>query len=466
MAKYRFHLDPVGRNKIACPNCNKAKRFSKYIDNKGEIEFPDNVGRCDRENNCGYHKTPKQHFEENDLDTPKNDFKHVVSHEPPPSDRIPSKYLESSQKGHERNDFCKWLRKVLAPEAYAYVVNQYRIGTTKDGSTVFWQIDTENQARTGQIIKYREDGHRTNQTTWVHSKLKNELPAPFHLDQCLFGLHLVWQYPSKPIAICEAPKTAVVASILLPQYNWLATCGSGGLSLQKITPICTKKIRLYPDTGKAFEDWQEKADQWRELGLNVEAVDFLESKNLPEGSDLVDWLEGWRKDPLQLTKKEPITNVSEKIENRGFIRDPEPSQSSVNQVIKKEPKTIKNTSEKLQEIGFEIEAVRSYKAGEELGHLVTWSRPEKEAERDTVLINKLEKWLDSDKETFELRGHSLNGHKPRVFSKFGKTAIEVDLSRLKNAPTSGAVYRASRWRAWSLLCASRFERRFLSINPN
>ena len=50
MTEYRFSLQKYKRGtKLSCPNCGKKQCFVKYIDNQGEITFPDYVGRCDHE---------------------------------------------------------------------------------------------------------------------------------------------------------------------------------------------------------------------------------------------------------------------------------------------------------------------------------------------------------------------------------------------------------------------------------
>ena len=45
-----------------CPNCHRKRCFSKYIDTEKRIQFPDYVGRCDHEQKCGYHFTPRDYF--------------------------------------------------------------------------------------------------------------------------------------------------------------------------------------------------------------------------------------------------------------------------------------------------------------------------------------------------------------------------------------------------------------------
>lgn len=63
MSEYRFHLQKYKYgSKISCPSCGKPRCFVKYVDAEGKIVFPDNVGKCDHENSCGYHYTPKEYF--------------------------------------------------------------------------------------------------------------------------------------------------------------------------------------------------------------------------------------------------------------------------------------------------------------------------------------------------------------------------------------------------------------------
>ena len=65
MNEYRFHLEKYrSGNRYTCPNCERKRCFTRYIDDEGEVSFPDNVGKCDHEHSCGYHYTPKDYFRE------------------------------------------------------------------------------------------------------------------------------------------------------------------------------------------------------------------------------------------------------------------------------------------------------------------------------------------------------------------------------------------------------------------
>lgn len=66
MSEYRFHLQKYRYgSKISCPNCGKIRGFVRYVDEEGIIRFPDTVGKCDHENSCGYHYTPREYFRDN-----------------------------------------------------------------------------------------------------------------------------------------------------------------------------------------------------------------------------------------------------------------------------------------------------------------------------------------------------------------------------------------------------------------
>ena len=107
MDKYRFHLEKYhSSSKTTCPKCERKACFTRYVDEVNEISFPFHVGKCDHENSCGYHFTPKDYFKYNPQVT-KSEFsakprEQCVMQDVPPS-FIDTEIVQQSQKQYESN---------------------------------------------------------------------------------------------------------------------------------------------------------------------------------------------------------------------------------------------------------------------------------------------------------------------------------------------------------------------------
>jgi len=144
---------------------------------------------------------------------------------------------------------------------------RYRLGRSRDGGVIFWQIDEAGRTRDGKIMYYREDCHRdkTRHPNWVSALLKRYYGYPYEVpvNRCLFGLHLLTLGPEPPtmnpcVAIVEAEKTAVIMSERFPQYLWMATGGLGNVQPERFRPLRGRRLVLFPDTdpdGTAFRRW-------------------------------------------------------------------------------------------------------------------------------------------------------------------------------------------------------------------
>ena len=53
-----------GSKKFVCPRCEQ-KTFVCYVSNQTGKHLSFDVGRCDRESKCGYHKKPLRYFADN-----------------------------------------------------------------------------------------------------------------------------------------------------------------------------------------------------------------------------------------------------------------------------------------------------------------------------------------------------------------------------------------------------------------
>ena len=303
MSEHRYILEPYegmsSRYRCPAPNCGKDKTFSRYIDTDTGEHVNPSVGRCNRETNCGHHYTPKQYFQDNgisiDTTQPTAYKPRPVTPQPKPVSFIPVEVFKASLKGHETNHFVNFLITLFKVDVASELVSRYFIATSKhwNGATVFWQIDTHGKVRTGKIMLYSPTtGKRIkepfNHIHWAHKAIKR---PEFELRQCLFGEHLLID-KTKPVAIVESEKTAVIASVYLPQLIWIAVGSLTNLNAEKCSVLKGRSVTLFPDLN-GFDKWSSKAKELSHLA-NFTVSDLLERKateaEKKQGFDLADYL--------------------------------------------------------------------------------------------------------------------------------------------------------------------------------
>lgn len=298
MSTHRFTLEPYKSSKSLynCPSCNK-KTFTKYIDTENSEYLNKNVGKCSRVIKCNYHYPPKDYFRDNSIQNVSFTPKKIVQKTP----ILKTSYLEknrltNSLKG--TNNFTEYLKNNLFGEEITNeLIIKYNIGSLhywNDNATIFWQVDSKNNIRTGKIMVYNTtNGKRIkkpfNKITWMHSILKLK---DFNLSQCLFGEHLINEDLNKPIAIVESEKTAIICSVYLPDFIWLA-CGSvNNLSHNKTAILKGRNVVLFPDL-KCYQLWKDKIPNLSKL-INIKISNLLESKatelEKEQGYDIADYL--------------------------------------------------------------------------------------------------------------------------------------------------------------------------------
>jgi hypothetical protein len=317
MTDFEFELER-GSKKFTCPYCNVPKKFKRYIRRTTGEYMPLEFGRCDRESSCRYHVYPsKEYFSDNTEKkiglnfgkgkklgkakyalTNKNGSQ--AAEKPQNFDFIPVQHLKSTIGNYEKNEFVQFLLNLFpdSVEEIQEVVKQYFIGTTKQGKTVFWQVDQRKRIRTGKIIAYdATTGKRRKDVkpNWIHSELKRLglLKKDFNLMQCFFGQHLLLEDSDKFIAISEAEKTAIVGSLWFPEWLWLAIGSKQSLTVERLQRLGTRRIILFPDAD-GYNAWQQIATDARRQGLDVRVSDWVETEatdeEKAEGFDLADYL--------------------------------------------------------------------------------------------------------------------------------------------------------------------------------
>lgn len=176
---------------------------------------------------------------------------------------------------------------------------RYLVGSIRNGSIIYWQLDFNGNVRTGKIMQYdAKTGHRIkewNAVNWVHFKLKQmgKTNGEFMLSQCLFGEHQLHSDDiNNVVAIVESEKSALLGTLVYPEYTWLATGGKGNLTPYKTSALVNRTVILFPDVD-AYDDWKERA---RHLFLRKRVIvsDLLQrvasDDEREKKIDIGDWL--------------------------------------------------------------------------------------------------------------------------------------------------------------------------------
>jgi hypothetical protein len=369
--------------KHLCPNCNK-RRFVHYVDTVKDEVLPEIYGRCDREVNCSYHLNPyKDGYAKNITElekgnitqhsTPKRTINKVTQKKPEPV-FIPFDVLQRTLKseGYEKNTFIQsLLSRVPFPfeaNEVEKVISLYYLGTVKcgyrAGGITFPFIDQNGNIRAVQVKQF-DERNQTIGTDFLHSIIdkhyqKKRQPAPEWLwgykaneikVSCLFGEHNLNKYSHNPIALVEAPKTAIYGTLYFgfPEQAtnllWLAVYNLSSLNFDKCKALKGRDVYLFPDLskdGKAFDLWTEKA---KELESKIQGSKFTVSNLLEQrANDYLIKLD-WRTfQPHQLT--ETLTVIESEViteSEKGEKGEPEKTnifctqQESPTEKIKIEP---------------------------------------------------------------------------------------------------------------------------------
>ena len=317
MYSLQKYAGPSSRH--VCPACGRPHCFTYYVDEQGN-ELDPTVGKCDHDSSCHYHKTPAEFFRENPDKRPGPDWryqkvdwleakKQKMKILPVATCFIPPDIVLRSVRPQVESDFTTFLLSIFDPVVVEDLVNDYQLGVTSKRDVIFFQLDLNGSCRTGKIMKYDpETGHRIkdenqpNRINWVHSLMKQggRLPADWQLTQCLFGEHLLRQYPNKVVALVESEKTAVICAGLMPRFLWLATGGKSQIN-DRLLVLKGRKVVAFPDVDEAhidIADWllrymfgspSEEVDKWHLEFLK--AAEFISPEHHAEVEAMIHDLE-------------------------------------------------------------------------------------------------------------------------------------------------------------------------------
>lgn len=284
-AKFAYILKRKER-KIECPQCKKRRCFVRYVHVDTGVLASEEYGMCDHINSCGYINYPKGGLISSETK------KEVLPPPTPISFTYPSVMIRSilDRKNHLFTYCASKFGEVLA----AYTFARYLVGSSNywPKATTFWFKDTNGMIRGGHVTVYNPiTGKREpDKNTWEHSKDKN-----YHFAQCLFGEHLLEQYPEKTVGIVESPKTAVLCAMRFPDMVWIATKGLLNFQPFRFEPLRDRNVIVYQDRQPdEFTErniwmkdyWTKKAEAIRPMVKSLEIFRGLDWDQ--EGTDLAD----------------------------------------------------------------------------------------------------------------------------------------------------------------------------------
>ena len=228
----------------------------------------------------------------------------IDSNDPQQLEQIRAKYLETALPTPIRQEVLECtlpagrdflghcpltdlLLNLFPREQVVKTVTDYLVGFDSfdtgriDHSILFWQVDNCGSIHNAKRIFYKAGGHRDKKVPPI--VIWSQRP------QCLFGLHRYCQENGHmPVAIVESEKSALIMSIVKPEYLWMA-CGSmNNFNERFLEPVKDAVIIAYPDvdcqrdrnTGKSvsYELWRRAADKLNRKGWNITVSDNLENR--------------------------------------------------------------------------------------------------------------------------------------------------------------------------------------------
>ena len=194
-----------------------------------------------------------------------------------PIDYIDMKNIESSMANYEHNSFVIALRTAYDDKQIERIIQQYMIGTNRDGTCIFWQIDISGKGCYAKAFYFHPNLYEYEQRE--HFVSNSYYQKFFNHRQVFFGEHLLASPENidKPVYIFESEMTACIASECFPEYVCLAT-GNGDVKLTDEsvwTSLANRKVILYSSNVKSKRTWNNIAGKIRSFGIDVTVNETL-----------------------------------------------------------------------------------------------------------------------------------------------------------------------------------------------
>lgn len=161
------------------------------------------------------------------------------------------------------NTFFEYLRSFIwfSQDRLTAMMERYSIGATEQGNgsghPIFWHINVAHQITNGNIITMDSKTGKVYDNSWYY---QDKQPT------CLFGEHLLLDFPDKPVALVKDEMTAAIMSCFSTPYLWLAM--GKDIATSDLSSLTGRTVVLFPDKGE-YNRWMEIAANVTNIQLHV-----------------------------------------------------------------------------------------------------------------------------------------------------------------------------------------------------
>ena len=179
-----------------------------------------------------------------------------------------------------KNPLIEYFENYFERDIIEKVFHDYWVGhDIQDDAVAFPYIDSFNNVRRVQYMKFNYDGFKCSRNKYFHKwdNIENTY------NKCSFGEHLISQYSQKEVWFVEAQRTALFLACVDPTRLYLATGSKGHLQDYLFEPLKGRVVTLLPDAD-GLKDWTNRAEQLQE---KFPSIDFGIDEDCSKYSHLI-----------------------------------------------------------------------------------------------------------------------------------------------------------------------------------
>jgi len=277
----------VGRNILRRSQTDRTHKPCGYINNTNYFFFSPNVhpfkeGVNYFDDGSILDKKQHQQFILKESEKERNDFKASYK-----------SYIEATSLNSTFNSFLQdKIRTYLGKNPTNFYDLRGITNGYMEGAVCFPFFDIDNNFLTAQVLKYGANGKRLKGeyvSNWFHSYKPIKRTLGYKINDkyqvkvnCFFGENYL-KGSTNPVAIVEAPKTAVILKELYPNIDWIATAGEQHLFSKDLSVLKDKNVVIFADAHTTL--WKEFAGK-----QGFQYCDILDIEGIKEGSDIADFI--------------------------------------------------------------------------------------------------------------------------------------------------------------------------------